>query len=55
MSSERDERKHYSILNDGPGRYVLCDDRSDEPAPVYETEAEAYAALNRILGFREVL
>lgn len=31
----------FSILNDGPGREVLLDDRDDERAPVFATHAEA--------------
>lgn len=55
MDDDEDERQYFHVLSDGPDRYVLIDDRSDDPAPVYESEVEAYAALNRILGFREVI
>ena len=44
------EREHYSILNDGENRFVLCDDRSDDPAPVYPSLEAAEAALNRIVS-----
>lgn len=43
----REERKHFKVLNDGEARYVLCDDRTDDPAPVYPTEKDAVAELNR--------
>lgn len=27
----------FRVLNDGPGREVLIDDRTDDPAPVFPT------------------
>ena len=33
----------FQILEDGPGRYVLCDN-GDDPAPVYPTREAAIAA-----------
>lgn len=33
----------FRVLNDGPGREVLMDDRSDDPAPVFATAKEAAA------------
>lgn len=44
---KREERKHFKVLNDGEDRYVLCDDRTDDPAPVYQTEKDAMAEVNR--------
>jgi hypothetical protein len=32
-------------VNDGPDRWVLVDNWSDDPAPVYETRGAAYRAL----------
>ena len=38
--------QRFTIVNDGPDRFVLADAESDEPtAPVYATAAEAEAAL----------
>lgn len=37
--------ERYQILNDGPGRWVLVDNQSDEPCPVYMSRAEAELAL----------
>jgi hypothetical protein len=31
----------FRVLNDGPGREVLCDDRTDDPATVFSTREEA--------------
>ena len=31
----------FRVLNDGPGREVLLDDRTDDPAPTFATRAEA--------------
>lgn len=33
----------FRILRDGPGRYVLVDDRTNDPAPVFPTCEEAAA------------
>ena len=33
----------FRILNDGPGREVLVDDRTDDPAPIFPTRQEAAA------------
>lgn len=41
------ERAHFKVLSDGPGRYALCDDRVDDLAPVFRTEAEALAEIDR--------
>lgn len=41
--------QRFTILNDGPSRFVLCDIQSEEPAPVYETAEEAQAALSKLL------
>jgi len=41
----------FEVLNDGSNRWVLCDNESDDPAPVYETEAEAYYNAALQLGF----
>lgn len=35
----------FEILEDGPNRYVLVDNESDDPTPVYSTMIEAMAAL----------
>jgi sarcosine oxidase gamma subunit len=42
--------KRFEIVNDGPNRWVLVDNQSDDPSPVYQTEAEAraIAALKEI-------
>lgn len=45
------ELKHYSILADGPRRFVVVDDRTDDPAPVYRSRKEAERALDRIVGY----
>lgn len=37
--------ERFEILNDGPGRWVLVDNESDDPAPVYDTQAAAEAAM----------
>ncbi len=35
----------FHVLNDGPGREVLIDERTDDPAPVFSTiEAAAETA-----------
>lgn len=34
----------FRILNDGPYREVLIDDRADDPAPVFETRKDAVDA-----------
>lgn len=31
----------WEVINDGPDRWVLVDNESDDPCPVYETEAVA--------------
>ena len=31
----------FRVLNDGPGREVLLDDRTDDPAPIFKTRTEA--------------
>jgi len=41
----------FEVLNDGPNRWVLFDNESDDPAPVYATEAEAYYNAALQLGF----
>ena len=46
------EREHYSILEDGPNRYVLVDDRTDDPAPVYSTAEAAADALDALVRER---
>ena len=33
----------FRVLNDGPGREVLVDDKTDDPAPVFATREEAAA------------
>ena len=33
----------FRVLNDGQNREVLIDDRTDDPAPVFTTRAEAAA------------
>ncbi|MEI9995155.1 MAG: hypothetical protein WDM91_11210 [Rhizomicrobium sp.] len=43
-------REHFSILQDGPARYVLADNRSDDPCPVYVTLCGAMAALETRLA-----
>lgn len=35
----------FEVLNDGPGRWVLVDNGSDDPCPVYPTEEAANAAM----------
>lgn len=40
-----EELAHQEILNDGPNRWVLTDDRSDDPCPVYETREQAFLAM----------
>ena len=42
-------RVHFSILEDGPDRFVLVDQRTDEDAPVYPTIGAAEAALDQRL------
>lgn len=44
----------FTILNDGPDRFVLVDTESDAPAPVYTTAAEAEAALTKALAEIEI-
>jgi hypothetical protein len=34
----------FKIVEDGPSRFVLVDNESDDPAPVYATMEEAMAA-----------
>jgi hypothetical protein len=31
----------FKVLEDGPGRHVLCDERTDDPAPVFADREEA--------------
>jgi hypothetical protein len=38
-------KPRYEVVNDGPDRWVLVDNWSDDPAPVYETRGAAYRAL----------
>lgn len=40
-SSTTELPPRFRILNDGPGREVLVDDHTDDPAPVFATRAEA--------------
>jgi hypothetical protein len=35
----------FQILEDGPEQWVLVDNTSDDPCPVYTTRAAAEAAL----------
>lgn len=35
----------FEILEDGPGRFVLVDNESDDPAPVYLTKEDAERAM----------
>lgn len=41
------ERGYFHVMPDGPGRFVLVDDRDDQPAPVFETNEKAEAALEQ--------
>ena len=40
----------FYILQDGPGRFVVCDDESDDPAPVYPTREAAEVAMRAASG-----
>jgi hypothetical protein len=42
--------RRFEIVNDGPNRWVLVDNQSDDPSSVYQTEGEAraIAALEEI-------
>lgn len=42
----QEERAHFSITEDGPDRFVLADDRTDDPAPVFSTRAAAEQHIN---------
>lgn len=42
------EPQRFTIIMDGPDRFVLADAESDEPAPVYPTRETAEAALAEI-------
>lgn len=37
----------FEILNDGPSRYVVLDNWSDDPAPVFERRAAAEEHIQR--------
>ncbi len=51
LNTSRDTiRAHYRILEDGPGRFVLVDERSDDPAPVYVTIDAATAAMEALVA-----
>jgi hypothetical protein len=39
--------KRFEILEDGPARFVLVDNCSDEPAPVFKTRDEAKTERRR--------
>jgi len=43
------ERVHYSIIEDGPERFVLVDDRSEDPAPVFLSVEAAADHLEYLL------
>lgn len=38
----------FKVIEDGEGRWVLVDNLSDDPAPVYDTLEEALAACKRL-------
>jgi len=55
-ADEEDDPKppqRYTIVMDGPSRFVLADNESDEPASVYETAELAQAALAERLAQTE--
>lgn len=49
--AEPDERSFFEIVSDGPNRWVVTDERSDErECPVFTTRDEAEAYITRIVG-----
>lgn len=40
-----DSAQRWSVINDGPDRWVLVDSENDELAPVYDTMEAAQAAM----------
>lgn len=44
------QEPRFAIVNDGPGRWVLVDNWSDDPCPVYESREAAQAAVDAVSG-----
>jgi len=49
LKEREGERVHFSIIEDGPDRFVLLDDRSEDPAPVFETAERAVDYLEYLI------
>lgn len=42
-----DDMERYQIFEDGPGRFVLVDNESDDPSPVFRTREEAKVSIRK--------
>ena len=40
------EREHFNVLMDGPNQFVVWDDRTDDPAPVFPTLEAAHGFVD---------